>query len=81
MARGPDAYADDAREALKATLARQGELTWQLARLEAEWLEQDEASRGRTATASDGTAAGEAGPQDRSRRGSGAAVLAGQASA
>ena len=38
-----DAYAEDAREALKTSLARQGELTWQLARLEAEWLEIAEA--------------------------------------
>ena len=35
----PEAYADEAREALKTALARQGELTWKLARLEAEWLE------------------------------------------
>jgi ATP-binding cassette subfamily F protein 3 len=34
-----DAYTEDARETLKKTLARQGELTWQLARLEAEWLD------------------------------------------
>jgi ATP-binding cassette subfamily F protein 3 len=38
-----DAYTDDARETLKKTLARQGELTWQLARLEAEWLDVAEA--------------------------------------
>ena len=38
-----DAYAEDARETLKTSLARQGELTWQLARLEAEWLEIAEA--------------------------------------
>jgi len=38
-----DAYAGNARETLKTTLARQGELTWQLARLEAEWLELAEA--------------------------------------
>jgi ATP-binding cassette subfamily F protein 3 len=38
-----DAYADEARETLKKTLARQGELTWQLARLEAEWLDVAEA--------------------------------------
>jgi ATP-binding cassette subfamily F protein 3 len=38
-----DAYADDARETLKTALARQGELTWRLARLEAEWLEVAEA--------------------------------------
>ena len=35
---GADAYADDAGR-LKAELARQGELTWQLARLETEWLD------------------------------------------
>jgi len=40
---GADAYADDAREALKAALARQGEVTWTLARLESEWLAQEEA--------------------------------------
>jgi ATP-binding cassette subfamily F protein 3 len=34
-----DAYADDAKERLVAALARQGELTWMLARLEAQWLE------------------------------------------
>jgi hypothetical protein len=39
----PSAYVDDAREALKTALARQGELTWKLARLEAEWLELAEA--------------------------------------
>jgi ATP-binding cassette, subfamily F, member 3 len=38
-----DAYAEDARETLKTALARQGELTWRLARLEAEWLEVAEA--------------------------------------
>jgi len=38
-----NAYAEDARETLKTSLARQGELTWQLARLEAEWLEIAEA--------------------------------------
>ena len=38
-----EAYADDVRETLKKTLARQGELTWQLARLEAEWLDVAEA--------------------------------------
>ena len=35
----PDAYVEDARETLKTALARQGEVTWQLARLESEWLE------------------------------------------
>jgi ATP-binding cassette, subfamily F, member 3 len=34
----PAAYADENRDALKDNLSRQGELTWQLARLEAEWL-------------------------------------------
>ena len=34
-----DAYAEDARDSLKERIARQGELTWQLARLETEWLE------------------------------------------
>ena len=36
------AYAAEAKEELKAKIARQGELTWQLARLEAEWLERAE---------------------------------------
>jgi ATP-binding cassette subfamily F protein 3 len=39
----PAAYADDERDALRERLARQGELMWQLARLEAEWLEVSEA--------------------------------------
>ena len=39
----PDAYADSAKDALKERLLRQGDLTWQLARLEAEWLEISEA--------------------------------------
>jgi len=38
-----DAYSDAAREALKEKIARQGELQWHLARLEAEWLELAEA--------------------------------------
>jgi ATP-binding cassette subfamily F protein 3 len=38
-----DAYAEDARDTLRTALARQGELTWRLARLEAEWLEVAEA--------------------------------------
>jgi hypothetical protein len=38
-----DAYVDDAKERLVASLARQGELTWVLARLEAEWLEVEKA--------------------------------------
>jgi ATP-binding cassette subfamily F protein 3 len=37
------AYADDARDTLKERIAQQGELTWHLARLEAEWLENAEA--------------------------------------
>ncbi|MCL4763786.1 MAG: ATP-binding cassette domain-containing protein, partial [Burkholderiales bacterium] len=35
----PQAYADEAKERLRASLARQGELAWTLARLESEWLE------------------------------------------
>ncbi len=35
----PDAYADENRDAFKTKLARQGDLAWQLARLETEWLE------------------------------------------
>ncbi len=35
----PSAYADANRDALKDRLARQGDVTWRLARLEAEWLE------------------------------------------
>jgi len=35
----PDAYADARRETLKQKIAREGDLSWQLARLEAEWLE------------------------------------------
>ncbi len=35
----PDAYAEAGKEALKEKLARQGDISWQLARLEAEWLE------------------------------------------
>jgi ATP-binding cassette, subfamily F, member 3 len=38
-----DAYAEPMKEELKARLARQGDLTWQLARLETEWLELSEA--------------------------------------
>jgi len=34
-----EAYADDAKERLVTSIARQGELTWMLARLESEWLE------------------------------------------
>ncbi len=36
---GGAAYAEEAREELKEKLARQGELAWQLARRETEWLE------------------------------------------
>jgi len=36
------AYADDRRDALRERLARQGDVTWRLARLEAEWLEVSE---------------------------------------
>jgi ATP-binding cassette, subfamily F, member 3 len=39
----PDAYSEENRDALKERLARQGELTWQLARLETEWLEVSDA--------------------------------------
>ena len=39
----PDAYTSEAKDALKDKVARQGELTWQLARLETEWLEIAEA--------------------------------------
>ncbi len=35
----PDAYADANKDGLKAMLARQADVTWLLARLEAEWLE------------------------------------------
>jgi ATP-binding cassette, subfamily F, member 3 len=35
----PDAYADEAKERLVASIERQGELVWTLARLEAEWLD------------------------------------------
>jgi ATP-binding cassette subfamily F protein 3 len=38
----PEAYADDAKERLVAAIARQGELTWTLARLESQWLEVSE---------------------------------------
>ncbi|HET9046749.1 MAG TPA: ATP-binding cassette domain-containing protein, partial [Casimicrobiaceae bacterium] len=38
-----DAYAEESRETLKTSIARQGELTWTLARLESEWLELEEA--------------------------------------
>ncbi len=39
----PDAYTAEAKDTLRDTVARQGELTWQLARLETEWLEIAEA--------------------------------------
>ena len=39
----PDAYTDAGKEALKERIARQGDLAWQLARLETEWLEVSEA--------------------------------------
>ena len=35
----PEAYADDARDRLKPALERAGEITWELARREAAWLE------------------------------------------
>ena len=39
----PEAYAEGGKEALKAKLARQGDLAWDLARLETAWLELSEA--------------------------------------
>ncbi len=39
----PDAYADAMKDELKSRVARQGEVNWQLARLETEWLELAEA--------------------------------------
>ncbi|HYR01072.1 MAG TPA: ATP-binding cassette domain-containing protein [Casimicrobiaceae bacterium] len=39
----PEAYADAQRDELRERLARQGDVTWRLARLEAEWLEVSEA--------------------------------------
>ena len=39
----PEAYSDDAKERLKPAIERVGELTWMLARREAEWLEIAEA--------------------------------------
>ena len=38
-----EAYADEARERLKPAIERSGEITWELARREAEWLELAEA--------------------------------------
>jgi ATP-binding cassette subfamily F protein 3 len=35
----PEAYDETGKDALKSHVARQGDLAWQLARLEAEWLE------------------------------------------
>jgi ATP-binding cassette, subfamily F, member 3 len=39
----PEAYTEANRDALKEKLARQGDVTWQLARLETEWLALSEA--------------------------------------
>jgi ATP-binding cassette subfamily F protein 3 len=39
----PDAYAEAMKDELKSRVARQGEVNWQLARLETEWLELAEA--------------------------------------
>ncbi|MBP6565121.1 MAG: ABC transporter, partial [Burkholderiales bacterium] len=39
----PEAYADEAKERLKPAIERSGEITWELARREAEWLELAEA--------------------------------------
>ncbi len=39
----PEAYTDEQRDALRERLARQGDVTWRLARLEAEWLEVSDA--------------------------------------
>ena len=39
----PDAYAEAMKDELKTNVARQGEVVWQLARLETEWLELAEA--------------------------------------
>jgi ATP-binding cassette subfamily F protein 3 len=39
----PEAYDEAGRETLKSRVTRQGDLVWQLARLEAEWLEVTEA--------------------------------------
>jgi len=39
----PDAYAEATKDELKSKVARQGEVNWQLARLETEWLELAEA--------------------------------------
>ena len=39
----PEAYADEVKERLKPAIERSGEITWELARREAEWLELAEA--------------------------------------
>ena len=39
----PDAYLDANKERLKEALARNGDLGWELARVEAKWLELHEA--------------------------------------
>jgi hypothetical protein len=39
----PEAYTESNKDVLKANLVRQGDVAWQLARLEAEWLELSEA--------------------------------------
>ena len=39
----PEAYTESNKETLKTNLARKGDVAWQLARLEAEWLELSEA--------------------------------------
>jgi ATP-binding cassette subfamily F protein 3 len=39
----PSAYAEEEKETLKEHIAQQGDLAWQLARLETEWLEISEA--------------------------------------
>jgi ATP-binding cassette subfamily F protein 3 len=39
----PEAYADDAKERLRPAVERAGEITWELARREAAWLELAEA--------------------------------------
>ena len=40
---GEAAYTEEAKDELKEKVARQGEIVWQLARLETEWLELAEA--------------------------------------
>jgi ATP-binding cassette subfamily F protein 3 len=46
------AYTDDHRDELKEKIARQGDVTWQLARLETEWLDLAQALEQVTADAS-----------------------------